>query len=310
MSGQGSSSGEHDQPPPGNAVVAPGASRHLGRSTRRPARCHRAHRTPGRRPAPRGRLSHRRRGRTGGRLPARVRSDDAAAAGCGLGGRRALGLRTAVAVEGLNPPPSPPWPSSPGSCRHAGGCGSVRSPMWRRSRDGPHAAPNVMCSSPPRSPAARTRPSASDTAATTSSMRARPMCSRTGWSRNNAAGTLSRAPGATEWTVYALDRIDDIQPLGTCFPAPEPPSDAAAFVAGILARWSWRYRVRAQAHTSADFVRELVGSSVATVIEPALAQRPDERAGTLAARPISRTRSSRLCGLTSKISRPGSAARG
>lgn len=71
--------------------------------------------------------------------------------------------------------------------------------------------------------------------------------------------------GAGGWAVYALDRIDHVQPLGTRFPAPEPPSDAAAFVAGKLAHGPWRHRVRVQVHTSADLVRELVDPTVATV---------------------------------------------
>jgi predicted DNA-binding transcriptional regulator YafY len=75
------------------------------------------------------------------------------------------------------------------------------------------------------------------------------------------------ARGATGWAVYALDRIDHIQPLGTHFPVPEPPSDAAAFVSDTLAHGPWRHHVRVHAHTSADLVRELVDPSVATVIE-------------------------------------------
>jgi predicted DNA-binding transcriptional regulator YafY len=73
--------------------------------------------------------------------------------------------------------------------------------------------------------------------------------------------------GTTAWRVYALDRIDHVQPLGTRFTAPEPPDDAAAFVAGTLAHGPWRYRIRVQVHTSADLVRELVDPSVATVVE-------------------------------------------
>jgi predicted DNA-binding transcriptional regulator YafY len=73
--------------------------------------------------------------------------------------------------------------------------------------------------------------------------------------------------GGMGWVVYALDRIDHVQPLGTRFPVPEPPSDAAAFVADTLARGPRRHRVRVQVHTSADLVRELVDPSVATVID-------------------------------------------
>lgn len=73
--------------------------------------------------------------------------------------------------------------------------------------------------------------------------------------------------GATGWMVYALDRIDHVQPLGTRLPAPDPPSDAAGFVADTLALGPWRHRVRVRVHTSADLVRELVDPSVATVID-------------------------------------------
>ncbi|MCW6006406.1 WYL domain-containing protein, partial [Micromonospora sp. CPCC 205371] len=73
--------------------------------------------------------------------------------------------------------------------------------------------------------------------------------------------------GAAHWTVYALDRIDHVQPLGTRFPVPEPPPDAVAFVSDTLAQGPWRHRVRVRVHTSADLVRELVDPSVATVVD-------------------------------------------
>jgi predicted DNA-binding transcriptional regulator YafY len=73
--------------------------------------------------------------------------------------------------------------------------------------------------------------------------------------------------GATEWTVYALDRIERVQPLGTRFPAPEPPANPIQFVAAALAHGHWRHRVRVRVHTSADLVRDLVDPSVATVVE-------------------------------------------
>jgi len=72
--------------------------------------------------------------------------------------------------------------------------------------------------------------------------------------------------GAMRWAVYALDRIDYVQLLGTHFPVPEPPSDAAAFVSETLGQ-AWRHRVRVHVHTSADLVRELVDPSVASVIK-------------------------------------------
>jgi predicted DNA-binding transcriptional regulator YafY len=72
---------------------------------------------------------------------------------------------------------------------------------------------------------------------------------------------------ATGWVVYALDRIEHVQPLGTRFPAPDPPADAVAFVSDTLAHGPWRHRVRVLVHTSADLARELVDPSVATVVE-------------------------------------------
>ncbi len=69
------------------------------------------------------------------------------------------------------------------------------------------------------------------------------------------------------WRVYALDRIKHVQPLGTHFPAPDPPADAAMFVADSLAHGPWRHKVRLRVHTSADLVRELVDPTVATVID-------------------------------------------
>jgi predicted DNA-binding transcriptional regulator YafY len=73
--------------------------------------------------------------------------------------------------------------------------------------------------------------------------------------------------GSAEWKVYAVDRIEHVQPLGTRFPAPEPPADAAALVAETLAHGPWRHSVRIRVHTSADLVREMVDPTVATVIE-------------------------------------------
>ncbi len=73
--------------------------------------------------------------------------------------------------------------------------------------------------------------------------------------------------GAATWRVYALDRVDHVQPLGVRHPAPDPPSDAVAFVSDTLAHGPWRHRVRVQVHTSADLVRDLVDPSVATVVE-------------------------------------------
>jgi predicted DNA-binding transcriptional regulator YafY len=73
--------------------------------------------------------------------------------------------------------------------------------------------------------------------------------------------------GAARWTVFALDRIEHVQPLGTRFPVPEPPADAAAFVSDALAHGPWRHRVRVRVHTSADLVRDLVDPSVAAVVE-------------------------------------------
>jgi predicted DNA-binding transcriptional regulator YafY len=72
---------------------------------------------------------------------------------------------------------------------------------------------------------------------------------------------------AAAWVVYALDRVEHLQPLGTRFPAPDPPADAVAFVCDTLAHGPWRHRVRVLVHTSADLARELVDPSVATVVE-------------------------------------------
>jgi predicted DNA-binding transcriptional regulator YafY len=72
---------------------------------------------------------------------------------------------------------------------------------------------------------------------------------------------------ATGWVVYALDRVTHVQPLGTRFPAPEPPADAVAFVSDTLAHGPWRHRVRVRVHTSADLVREIVDPSVAAVVD-------------------------------------------
>lgn len=71
--------------------------------------------------------------------------------------------------------------------------------------------------------------------------------------------------GATEWRTYALDRIEAVQPLGTRFDTPPAPEDAVALVAASLAHGPWRHRVRVRVHTSAELVRELVDVTVATV---------------------------------------------
>jgi predicted DNA-binding transcriptional regulator YafY len=73
--------------------------------------------------------------------------------------------------------------------------------------------------------------------------------------------------GAAEWRTYAVDRIEHVQPLGTRLPAPEPPADAAVLVAETLAHGPWRHRVRVRVHTAADLVRELVDPAVATVTD-------------------------------------------
>ena len=51
------------------------------------------------------------------------------------------------------------------------------------------------------------------------------------------------------------------------FPLPSRQPDAVAFVSDTLAHGPWRHRVRVRVHTSADLVRELVDPSVATVID-------------------------------------------
>ncbi len=72
--------------------------------------------------------------------------------------------------------------------------------------------------------------------------------------------------GSSRWHTYALDRIERVQPLATRFPTPEPPADAAVFVSDALAQGPWRHRVRVRVHTSADAVRDVVDASVATVV--------------------------------------------
>jgi predicted DNA-binding transcriptional regulator YafY len=73
--------------------------------------------------------------------------------------------------------------------------------------------------------------------------------------------------GTTRWLTYRLDRIEHVQPLGVTFETPEPPPDAATFVAEKLAHGPWRHPVRVRVHTSGDLVRELVDPSVATVVD-------------------------------------------
>jgi len=72
--------------------------------------------------------------------------------------------------------------------------------------------------------------------------------------------------GASEWLPYAVDRIDDVQPLGIRLTAPDPPADAPALVAASLAHGPWRHRVRVLVHTEADLIRELVDPTVGTVV--------------------------------------------
>ena len=69
--------------------------------------------------------------------------------------------------------------------------------------------------------------------------------------------------GESAWRTYAVDWITEVQPLGTRFPAPEPPADAAV----LFAHGHWRHAVRVRVHTSAELVRELVDPTVATVLE-------------------------------------------
>ncbi|PJJ72202.1 putative DNA-binding transcriptional regulator YafY [Diaminobutyricimonas aerilata] len=78
---------------------------------------------------------------------------------------------------------------------------------------------------------------------------------------------LVAAPrNADQWHVYALDRVDSVQPLTARLPAPEAPLDATALVIDTLANGPWRYRIRVAVHTSGDLVRERVDPAVATVV--------------------------------------------
>jgi predicted DNA-binding transcriptional regulator YafY len=72
---------------------------------------------------------------------------------------------------------------------------------------------------------------------------------------------------ATDWMSYAVDRIEHVQPLGTRLQAPAPPADAVAFVSAALAHGPWRHRIHVRVHSSADLVRELVDPTVATITE-------------------------------------------
>jgi predicted DNA-binding transcriptional regulator YafY len=79
---------------------------------------------------------------------------------------------------------------------------------------------------------------------------------------------VARPRGSDAWLTYGVDRIDAVQPLGVPLPAgPPPPPDAVAFVADALAHGPWRHRIRVRVYTSADLVRELVDSTVATVVD-------------------------------------------
>jgi predicted DNA-binding transcriptional regulator YafY len=71
--------------------------------------------------------------------------------------------------------------------------------------------------------------------------------------------------GSDRWLTYAVDRIRDARPLGIRLDVPPPPEDAAAFVTEALAHGGWRHHVRVRFHTSAELVRQLVDPTVGTV---------------------------------------------
>ncbi|MBK8437361.1 MAG: WYL domain-containing protein [Austwickia sp.] len=71
--------------------------------------------------------------------------------------------------------------------------------------------------------------------------------------------------GTDRWLTYAVDRVSDARPLGIHLPAPPPPENAASFVTEALAHGPWRYRVRVRIHTSADLVQQLVDPTVGTI---------------------------------------------
>jgi predicted DNA-binding transcriptional regulator YafY len=73
--------------------------------------------------------------------------------------------------------------------------------------------------------------------------------------------------GSSRWLVYGVDRVESAQPLGVRLDSPDPPPDAVAYVAEKLAHGPWRHRVRVRVHTSADLVRDLVDPTTATVAD-------------------------------------------
>lgn len=71
--------------------------------------------------------------------------------------------------------------------------------------------------------------------------------------------------GGSQWSLYATDRVDRVEPLGTQLPTPEPPDDAYRFALTFLSHGPWRHHVRVRFHTSADVLRERVNPATATI---------------------------------------------
>jgi predicted DNA-binding transcriptional regulator YafY len=72
--------------------------------------------------------------------------------------------------------------------------------------------------------------------------------------------------GTDRWLTYALDRITDARPLGTRFPTPAAPSDAAAFVADTLAH-GWRHNIRVRLYMPGEEARKIVRPVVGSITD-------------------------------------------
>jgi len=73
--------------------------------------------------------------------------------------------------------------------------------------------------------------------------------------------------GTRQWQTYAVDRINDVQPLGIRLSSPPPPTDATTFVIEALAWRAWRYQVRVRLFTAAALAQELFRTTTCQ-IEP------------------------------------------
>jgi predicted DNA-binding transcriptional regulator YafY len=71
----------------------------------------------------------------------------------------------------------------------------------------------------------------------------------------------------SDWSLYALERIDRTDPLGTRLSTPPPPQDAGEFARSFLSSRPRRHFVRVRLHTSADLARELVNPATGTIAD-------------------------------------------